>query len=108
MPTVVLHNVDGHIEKPVDTMALLMHFPTVLLGFSGTVTHHKCSRELLNILWDCPLEKMLLSTGSPDFAPSGCETRLHPCVVRVRDRARAGCETKLCPCVVRVRVRVGF
>ena len=71
MPTIVLHCTEAMLIKPVDEIGLLQKGGgNVYLALSGSITFSKASRELLNLAFDVPLDRLLIGTGAPDFLPA--------------------------------------
>jgi len=77
LPFLILHLAacDGRFQSPSDLCGLMKRYPTLMVAFSGTLTHSKCSRDLLGLCFDCPMDRVLIGTGSPDFIPSAAVGR---------------------------------
>jgi len=74
--SVILHCHDARITRPMDALQLMSAFPNIYFSISGVITHTKCPRELLNTVYDVPIQRLLIGTGAPQFAPKGYEYRV--------------------------------
>ena len=74
LPQIILHNPQCEQAGQM----LRRHPNSIWFAFNGVITHSKCSRDTLELVFDCPLDKLLFGTGAPNFAPAGCGSR--PCV----------------------------
>mmetsp|Transcript_57870 Transcript_57870/g.188118 ORF Transcript_57870/g.188118 Transcript_57870/m.188118 type:complete len:713 (+) Transcript_57870:3-2141(+) len=57
--------------RPKCVGALLKHFPNLMVGFSGLLTHSKLKDSVGEIAFDVPMDRFVLESLGPRFPPAG-------------------------------------